>query len=64
MGNLLLHFFSGDVIIVVEIILPGKEASHLPRDAPVCLSCGIEYVMPLLCTILIRQDSLVYLPND
>ena len=64
MGNLLLHFFSGDVIIVVEIVLSGKEASHFPRDAPVCLSCGIEYVVPLLCTILIRQDSLVYLPDD
>ena len=64
MVNLLLHFFSSDVVVAFEIILSSKEASHLTRDAPVCLSCGIEYVMRLLCTILIRQDSLVYLPDD
>ena len=64
LSDLLLYLFGGDVLVVLIIGLTGKEASHPFRDAPVCFACGVEYVVFLLCTILVRKDCLVDLLND
>lgn len=62
--DLLLNLFGGDVLVVLIIGLTSKEASHSSRDAPVCFACGVEDVIFLLGTILVRKDCLVDLLYD
>ena len=64
LGDLLLDLFCGDVLIVLDVSLSCKEATHFLRDAPVSLPRGVEYVLSLLCTVLVRQYRLVDLHDN
>ena len=59
LSDLLLNLLCGDVLIVLKISLPREEASHFLRDAPVGLACWVEYVLSLLCSVLVGEDCLV-----
>ena len=64
LSDLLLYLLGGNVLVVLIIGLTGEESSHSSRDTPVCFACGVEDVIFLLGTILIRKDCLVDLLYD